>query len=537
MDALLRLDDQLYRAIFDATASSAVLATLAVAIYWLNWNGLLWWIAGIAIARARGFARRGFWAMLTVYLGMTSGWAITELVLKPLVRRPRPFIGFADLPPTLIDHPASFAFPSGDATFATGAAVALAAVLPRWRIPALLMAAAVCVERIAVGVHHPADVIAGAVVGALAGLAAPRVIALVRRRARWRVFVVPHTHWDREWYERFEGYRARLVPMVSRLLDLLERDPSFRSFTFDGQTIAIQDHLEKRPADLERVQALVRAERLFVGPWHVLADLLLVSGESIVRNLQEGLRSSGELGRASRVAYVADPFGHPAQLPQLLRGFGYDTYVFARGMGDEGEDAGSEFQWESPSGDRVRAAHLVDHYSNGLPLVGPADEDPATLRRRVARAARRMLDRVTSHANGDALLLMVGDDHVEAYPRLGEAVDGLHRAYPNVAVTIASLEEYAQAMRVGPTTVTGEIVRGRYRPILRGVHATRVWIKQENVACERLLLERCEPLDALTGGTARDELRDLWRMLLQNHPHDSICGCSIDAVHDVDMAP
>src|SRR5207244_4239701 len=85
--------------------------------------------------------------------------------------------------------------------------------------------------------------------------------------------------------------------------------------------------------------------------------------------------------------------------------------------------------------------------------------------------------------------------------------------------------------------VVGGSAGGRARPLLRGVTSTRVWIKPENVACERLLLERCEPLDALTGGTARDELRDLWRMLLQNHPHDSICGCSIDAVHDVDMAP
>jgi alpha-mannosidase len=86
-------------------------------------------------------------------------------------------------------------------------------------------------------------------------------------------------------------------------------------------------------------------------------------------------------------------------------------------------------------------------------------------------------------------------------------------------------------------THVGEIVSGRYRPILRGVNSTRVWIKQENAVCERLLLERCEPLDALTGGDEREEIRALWRTLLQNHPHDSICGCSIDAVHDIDMAP
>jgi len=295
--------------------------------------------------------------------------------------------------------------------------------------------------------------------------------------------------------------------------------------------------LEKRPDDRARVQALVRADRLLIGPWHVLADLLLVSGESIVRNLQEGLRSAGELGRAARVAYVADPFGHPAQLPQILRAFGYDTYVFARGMGDEGESVGSEFWWEAPSGDRVRAAHLVDHYSNALPLVGPPSEDPVALRRRVKEKTSKILDRLTPYANGDAILLMVGDDHVEAYARLPEAVREMRKAFPNVDARIASLEDFAAAMPALAHQVSGEIASGRYRPILRGVNSTRVWIKQENVACERLLLEWCEPLDALTGGAARDELRDLWRTLLQNHPHDSICGCSIDAVHDVDMAP
>ena len=536
MEGLLALDDQLYRAVFSAVVASPVLAFLAVAIYWSNWNGLLWLIIGLALARARG-GRRGLSALLTVWLGMGMGWAVTEFILKPLIHRPRPFLRLADLPPTLIDHPSSYAFPSGDATFATGAAVALGFVAPRWRIPALLMAAAVCVERVAVGVHHPLDVLAGAAVGTASGLLAPLLVRSIRRRMRWRIFVVAHTHWDREWYERFEGYRARLVPMVSKLLDLLERDPAFRSFTFDGQTIAIEDHLEKRPDDRVRIAALVRDERLFVGPWYVLADNLLVSGESLLRNFQEGLRVAQSFGRALRVGYVADPFGHPAQIPQILRGFGYGTYVFSRGIGDEGEELGSEFNWQSPSGDRVLASHLVDHYSGGLALVGELSESKAELTARVRKRLGRMLDIPTHYANSANLLFMEGDDHVEAYERLPEAVDALHQVAPNLEPRIASLEEYAEVLPKPPTTHVGEIVSGRYRPILRGVNSTRVWIKQENVACERLLLERCEPLDALTGGGARDEIRALWRMLLQNHPHDSICGCSIDAVHDVDMAP
>ena len=533
---LAALDAQLYNAITTATAGSKLIAVLVVIIAWINWNGLVWWLIGLLLSRWRGFSRRGRFAMLTLYLAMVDGWLVSE-ILKLVFRRPRPFLQIVDAPVTLIDHPSSFSFPSGDATFAVGAAVALGTVAPRWRWPAYLFAVAVMFERVAVGVHYPSDVLAGAVVGTISGLLAPRAVALIRRRMRWRIFVVAHTHWDREWYERFEGYRARLVPMVTKLLDLLERDGAFRSFTFDGQTIAIEDHLEKRPDDRERISALVKAERLFIGPWYVLADNLLVSGESLVRNFQEGLRVAQSFGRALRVGYVADPFGHPAQVPQLLRGFGYETYVFSRGIGDEGEELGAEFLWQSPSGDRVLASHLVDHYSGGLALVGELSESEADLRARIKKRLPRMLDIPTRYANSSTLLFMEGDDHVEAYERLPEAVAVMHELAPNLDTRIASLEEYAAVLPTPPNTHVGEIVSGRYRPILRGVNSTRVWIKQENARCERLLLERCEPLDAMTGGEERAELRALWRTLLQNHPHDSICGCSIDAVHDIDMAP
>ena len=536
MEGLFAFDTQLFSAIVTAVANNALLAALAIAVAYINWNGLVWWTSGVLVARARSWGRRGLWGALTVFVGLVDAWLVAEL-LKLVVRRPRPFTVVLDLPPTLITEPTSFSFPSGDAAFAFGAAVALGRVAPAWRLPALLFAVAVAFARVAVGVHYPLDVLAGALIGTISGLTAPFAVALLRRRARWRAFVVPHTHWDREWYERFEGYRARLVPMVSKLLDVLERDTEFRSFTFDGHTIWAEDYLEKRPGDRSRIEALVRAERLFIGPWYVLADNLLVSGESLVRNFQEGLRVSASLGRAMRVGYVADPFGHPAQTPQLLRGFGYSSYVFSRGVGDEGERVGAEFRWQGPSGDSVLATHLVDHYSGGLQLVGDSAETPEQLRARVRSRLGRMLDVTTAYANGSTLLFMVGDDHVDAYARLPEAVRAWDELLPNVDARIASLEEYEAAMTQPRGMVVGEMALGRYRPILRGVNSARVWIKQDNAACERLLLERCEPLDALAGGAAREEVRSLWRTLLQNHPHDSICGCSIDDVHDVDMAP
>ncbi len=527
------LDTRLYLAV--QVSRNAVTAVLAVALAAANVLGAVWWAIGLAGLRARGLGRRGWTIVLTIALGLVPAWIAADL-LKLVFRRPRPFDAIPGIV-TLIGRPSDLSFPSGDAAAAFGAAVALGQALPRLRWPALVIATGIGVARVAVGVHYPGDVLGGALIGILFGAAAPRAVAGILRRLPWTIYVVPHTHWDREWYDRFDVYRARLVRMVGKLLDLLERDEAFTAFTFDGHAVWAEDHLAVRPEDRPRIERLVRSDRLLVGPWYVLADYLLVSGESIVRNFQEGLRVSGELGRAMRVCYVADPFGHPAQMPQIARGFGYSTYVFARGVGDEGEELGSEFQWEAPSGDRVIASHQVAHYDNALGLVGEGDETPRALRDRVRRVLPGLMAATAPYAQTSSLLFMVGDDHVEPYERLPEAVAAIRAAQPRSDARISGLEAFAAALPVPPGILGGEMIAGKYRPILRGVNSTRVWIKQANAECERLLLERCEPLDALTGGAARDRIRSLWRTLLQNHPHDSICGCGIDAVHDLDMPP
>jgi alpha-mannosidase/mannosylglycerate hydrolase len=531
--ALGDLDTRLYVAI--TSSRNVVTAALAIGLAAINIVGAVWWLFGLAGLRMRGIGRRGLAIVLTIALGIVPAWLVAEL-LKPVFQRPRPFLVVPGVD-VLISPPTSFSLPSGDTAAAFGAAVALGYALPRLRWPALLIASGIALARVATGVHYPGDILVGAAVGVPFGIAAPVAVAEIFRRLPWTIYVVPHTHWDREWYSRFEDYRARLVRMVGKLLDLMERDER-SAFTFDGHTIWAEDHLAVRPEDRPRIERLVRSGRLLVGPWYVLADYLLVSGESIVRNFQEGLRVSGELGRAMRVCYVADPFGHPAQMPQIVRGFGYRSYVFARGVGDEGEELGSEFQWEAPSGDRVIASHQVAHYDNALPLVGEGDETAAALADRVRRVLPRLMRATVPYAQGNALLFMVGTDHTEPYERLPEAVAAIGAVQPASAARIAGLEAFGASLPASPPGVlSGEMVAGKYRPILRGVNSTRVWIKQANVECERLLLERCEPLDALAGGIARDRIRSLWRTLLENHPHDSICGCGIDDVHDLDMPP
>jgi mannosylglycerate hydrolase len=145
------------------------------------------------------------------------------------------------------------------------------------------------------------------------------------------VNVVPHTHWDREWYLPFQRFRLQLVGLVDRLLDLMEADERWR-FTLDGQLATVDDYLEIRPDGEARIRRLVESRRLAIGPWQVLMDEFFVSGETIVRNLEHGLRRGDELGGAMRVGYLPDMFGHVAQMPQILRLAGIDNAVVWRGV-------------------------------------------------------------------------------------------------------------------------------------------------------------------------------------------------------------
>jgi alpha-mannosidase len=147
-----------------------------------------------------------------------------------------------------------------------------------------------------------------------------------------RVLVVSHTHWDREWYHPAGRFRHQLVALVDELLD----DPPAEgtSFLLDGQAIVLDDYLAIRPERRAELSALLRAGRLEAGPWYVLADELIPSGEALVRNLLAGRDALGSLrAEAPPVLYCPDAFGHPAALPDLAAGFGLPLVIAWRGYG------------------------------------------------------------------------------------------------------------------------------------------------------------------------------------------------------------
>ncbi len=343
--------------------------------------------------------------------------------------------------------------------------------------------------------------------------------------AHRRVAIVPHTHWDREWYEPFQSFRLRLVDVVDELLSLLESDPSYARFLLDGQAAAIDDYLEVRPEGEERIRDLAASGRLTVGPWYTLMDEFLVSPETIVRDLQMGIRRSAAFGGAMQVGYLPDMFGHVAQMPQILRLAGVEHAVVWRGVPSTITATG--FVWEAPDGSSVRAEYLPFGYGNGALLP----DDAKALIRRV----HDHLGQIGPFLVAD-LLLMNGSDHLPPQPGLGRVVAEANALQDELRFEITSLPEYLErAPAQGLSTWRGELRSGARANMLMGVTSNRVDVKRAAAATERALERRAEPYGALflpPASWPAPQLDLAWKEVVRNAAHDSICACSVDAVVD-----
>ncbi|KOV74626.1 alpha-mannosidase [Streptomyces sp. AS58] len=332
---------------------------------------------------------------------------------------------------------------------------------------------------------------------------------------------VPHFHWDREWYEPFQVFRHRLVAALDTVLETAEANPDFR-FTVDGQMAAIEDYLEMRPENRERVTALVGEGRLAIGPWLILLDEFLCSGETIVRNLQMGWEAARALGGAMPIGYLPDMFGHVAQMPQILARAGIEHAALWRGV--PGSVDGHAFRWRAPDGSEVRTEFLFDGYDNGLDVLLVPDQ--------IGRALGEYAEMTAERWGSDPVLAMAGTDHNAPDPHLASWLR--QASDERRAITMATLDEYIRGHVRDEVTavVTGELrshVRGN---ILPGVLSVRLGLKQRMALAERTI-DHAERVNALW--SRRDDgpfLALAWHKIIESTAHDSVVGSGTDETCD-----
>jgi len=354
--------------------------------------------------------------------------------------------------------------------------------------------------------------------------------------------VISHTHWDREWYMPLELMRLRLVDLIDRCLKLLEEEPTY-VFHLDAQTVVLEDYLTIRTDRRAELEKYILDGRLSVGPWYLQNDYYLTSGEATVRNLLEGKKLADSFGKCGTVGYAPDQFGNISQLPQILQGFGIDNFVFGRGACKlvKQEDGSyqrvpfpSEFIWEGADGSRLLAVHMSHWYNNAQRLSSDIDK------------AEKLVDAIENSFEGIAatpyLLLMNGVDHLEAQDDLMPVLESLRGRGKDIRQM--RMDEYIDAVKsyvaendLPLETYVGELRGGSDGELLKGTLSSRVYLKQWNVLLQNRLEQRLEPLYtmlSLAGGDEaypRQHFRYMWKELMKNHPHDSICGCSRDEVH------
>ncbi|MBS4536772.1 alpha-mannosidase [Clostridium sp. D2Q-14] len=345
-------------------------------------------------------------------------------------------------------------------------------------------------------------------------------------------YIVSHTHWDREWHKTFEEYRIKLIRVMDDLLNLLENDEKYLSFMFDGQTIILEDYLEIRPENKERLKKLIEQKRIIIGPWYIQPDEFIPSGESLIRNLLLGINIADEFGSVMNIGYLPDSFGQSAQIPQILIGFDIKDAVIWRGISDEDINE-KEFYWEGLDGGKVLGHYLPLGYENAKWLSLDIEKS-----KEVVETNIKAQEELTHTSQ---ILMLCGYDQREANRDLPLIINDLNKEYneSGYKFVFSTLEDYIKGVKKNDMnfeTYKGEFRKGKFMRVHASIGSTRLDIKNQNFISQKLYEKYVEPLSSigtLHGLYYNNSLINYgWKNIIQNQAHDSIGNVCTDVTHD-----
>ncbi len=349
-----------------------------------------------------------------------------------------------------------------------------------------------------------------------------------------KVHIVPHMHWDREWYFTTEESRILLVNNMEEILDMLENNEDYPYYVLDGQTAILEDYFAVKPENKDRVKKLVQEGKLIIGPWYTQTDEMVVGGESIVRNLLYGIKDCGEFGEYMKIGYLPDSFGQSAQLPQILEGFDIKHSIFWRGTSERHGTDKTEFHWESDNGSRV----LVQLFPLGYAIGKYLPTDETKLKERVDKYFG-VLDRGATTEN---IILPNGHDQMPIQKNIFDVIEKLMEVYPDREFFLSRFENVFNELekKNDLAKIRGEFLDGKYMRVHRSIYSTRMDIKAANTRIENKITNILEPLATMAyslGFEYHSGLIELiWKEIMKNHAHDSIGCCCSDKVHREIMA-
>ncbi|MGY3778405.1 glycoside hydrolase family 38 N-terminal domain-containing protein [Isobaculum melis] len=341
------------------------------------------------------------------------------------------------------------------------------------------------------------------------------------------VHVIQHTHWDFEWYFTSNESLVQLTYHMDEVFDALERG-ILDYYLLDGQLSIVEDYLEVVPEHRERFGALVKAGKLFIGPWYTQTDELIISGESIIRNLAIGIETADALGGVMRIGYLPDSFGQGKDMPKIYNGMDIQRTVFWRGVPND-KATQREFIWKSEDGSKVTALNIKNGYFVGGGLIYSDD-------------ATGLLETVEKDTTLPDIALPVGGDQRYVDYNLKERIDFYEKKLAGTGRTFVeshypALFDEIEKSEVDLPVVEGEFISSSVSKIHRSIYSSRYDHKYMNDKIERRMIYQVEPLMTMAdqlGISYKKALVDkVWKLLLRNHAHDSAGGCNSDKTNRI----
>ncbi|MXQ47816.1 mannosylglycerate hydrolase [Streptococcus pneumoniae] len=344
------------------------------------------------------------------------------------------------------------------------------------------------------------------------------------------VHVVPHSHWDREWYFTTSRSKIYLLNNLEKVLRLLEKNDGYDHFILDGQASLLDDYLSWKPEDRERIKKLVKQGKLIVGPWYTQTDQLVISGESIVRNMLYGMNISEEFGEYMNVGYVPDSFGQSSAMPQIYREFGIEDTLFWRGVSDD-QVKHTEYKWRGEDGSVVNVYQIPSGYYIGgdIPenneLKNFLREDPF----------RTVWERSTT----DQVLFPNGFDQAPPRENLKDLVDRMDTEYDEFDIVVSTYEKYINAIKSqNPQLeeIAGELLNGKMMRIHKSIFSSRSDLKALNTKVQNYLINKLEPILSIAKSLGfeypTEIIKEIWKLMFENAAHDSIGSCVSDTTNE-----
>ena len=346
------------------------------------------------------------------------------------------------------------------------------------------------------------------------------------------VHVVPHSHWDREWYFTTSRSKIYLMHDLKKVLEQLEKENPYESFILDGQASLLDDYLKWRPQDKGRIEKLVQQGKLIIGPWYTQTDQLVISGESIVRNMLYGMKICEDFGDYMNVGYVPDSFGQAASMPQIYREFGISDTMFWRGVSDD-DVARTEYKWRGEDGSVVNVYQIPSGYYIG----GAIPEREADL----AEFLHQEPFKTTwGRSSTDQVYFPNGFDQAPVRENLPELVDQMNELYQDeYELQFSTIEKYIAAVKERQPEleeIAGELINGKLMRIHKTIFSSRPDLKALNTKIQHYLVNVMEPVLTMAMQLGFEypveTVKEIWKLMFENAAHDSIGSCVSDTTNE-----